>query len=339
MKKNLTVAISSMFPMVQYLASKGITAEMLFSKADIDPIILKNPDARLTLAEMDLLYDQAFILTNDENLGLHAGEFFTPGSNHIVGYIMMNCTTIRKAYQKLCKYLDVSTQGVRLEVFEDKETATIDMKLLHDTVHLERHHYECILTAIATTIPQLCGKTLNPIEVRFIHPAPAIVSEHHRIFHAPVIFGSQKTCIVFEKKYMDFSILTPNKNLLSLLEKHAADVLKDILPENTTGSKVRHLLIQEFQGATPKIDFIAKKMAISVRKLQLLLKSEGTSFSKIFEDVRKKLAVAHLQENQLSIEDITYLLGFSEPSAFYRTFKRWTGQTPGEFRSRKTYSN
>lgn len=94
-------------------------------------------------------------------------------------------------------------------------------------------------------------------------------------------------------------------------------------------------MAKEFQGNSPKIDIIAKKMGMSVLKLQLLLKTEGTSYSKIYEDVRKKLAIAYLQENRLSVDDIAYLLGFSEPSAFYRTFKRWTDCTPGEYRAGK----
>jgi AraC-like DNA-binding protein len=72
---------------------------------------------------------------------------------------------------------------------------------------------------------------------------------------------------------------------------------------------------------------------MSVRVLQKKLKEEGVTFSEIATNVRRELAKSYLAEKRYTIDDITYLLGFSEPSVFRRAFKTWTGMTPGQYRS------
>jgi AraC-like DNA-binding protein len=247
---------------------------------------------------------------------------------------MVNCNTVREAYEKFFRYQEVTSQGLQFHLSEDESTASIGLRLFHSTEKMIRHHAEYILSGIHTMIPQLCGRMVDVVEVRFTHQAPDNISEYQKIFRAPILFGAPELSITYDRTYLELPMTAPNPTLLSVLEKHAAEVLKGIQPANTTSDRVRRMLAQGFQGNAPRIDEIAKKMAVSTRKLQLLLQEEGTSYLSIFEDVRKKLAITYLEENRFSVDEITYLLGFSEPSVFYRTFKRWTGQTPRAYRSR-----
>lgn len=88
----------------------------------------------------------------------------------------------------------------------------------------------------------------------------------------------------------------------------------------------------ELKGKEPSLSNIAKKLGIGVRSIQLKLKEEGVTFQQLLEEIRKNLATKHLKEDKLSTIDIAYLLGYSEPSVFFRSFKKWTGQTPTFYR-------
>lgn len=82
----------------------------------------------------------------------------------------------------------------------------------------------------------------------------------------------------------------------------------------------------------PSLDRVATALRVSPRTLQRRLAEEGTSLQSEIEDIRKRMGTALLRDRSHSVEDIAFLLGYSEPSAFYRSFKRWTGATPGQFR-------
>jgi AraC-like DNA-binding protein len=94
--------------------------------------------------------------------------------------------------------------------------------------------------------------------------------------------------------------------------------------------RVLHAALRAGEG---HVDVIAKRLGLTARSLQRRLKDEGTTFNAVREDVRRQLSRRFLEDG-LSIAEISFLLGFSEPSAFFRAFKRWTGQTPLEARRR-----
>jgi AraC-like DNA-binding protein len=85
-------------------------------------------------------------------------------------------------------------------------------------------------------------------------------------------------------------------------------------------------------GEVPNIEAVARKLAMSPRNLQLKLREEGTSYRETLDRVRMDMALGHLKNRHVTVAEVAYLLGFSEPSVFHRSFKRWTGTTPRDFR-------
>ncbi|MEA2094390.1 MAG: helix-turn-helix transcriptional regulator, partial [Pseudomonadota bacterium] len=96
--------------------------------------------------------------------------------------------------------------------------------------------------------------------------------------------------------------------------------------------QVRSKIIEQLHDGAPKQEDIAGTLHVSLRSLQRKLKDEHTSYKTLLENTRQQLAMQYLRDSQRSIGEITYLLGFAEPSNFTRAFRRWTGQSPGEFR-------
>ncbi len=127
-------------------------------------------------------------------------------------------------------------------------------------------------------------------------------------------------------------ICLANPQLLETLEQFAQNLLHKLYFADTCSDKVaRRIGTMLFRGDKIGIDIVSKDLAQSSRSLQNRLKVEGTSFQKLFDQVRKELALNYLKDGDTAISEIAFLLGFSEQSAFNHAFKRWTGTTPRKF--------
>jgi AraC-like DNA-binding protein len=138
--------------------------------------------------------------------------------------------------------------------------------------------------------------------------------------------------LIFDKELLKIPLIEPNKELLMSFEGIAGVTLERLAKSQTYTRKVLNIIVAEINGEIPTIDTVAKHLAVSVRSLQEYLKTEGTSFIKLLNEVRKDIAINCLKGTNTSIAEIAYVLGFSETSAFNRAFKRWTNRTPSEFR-------
>ncbi len=337
MGHSLTISTSLVRPVFYYAATKGITADTILSEAGIDPVLLEASDNRVSIDVMDQIYKQTMLLTKDENLGLHVGEFFAPSSANIVGHIFMNCRKTSEILKKFVEYNAILTEGVKIEVLREREKRTvIKHNVKHADISLMRQHVDYGFCSTITLMSTLLGQVLTPIEVRFCHKAPRDISEHQRIFKAPLLFEHTMNAMVYDEKVEDIPVLQPNTELLFFLELHAKKILSDICTDRPFTKKVSSLLIGKFQERLPTIKDIAGELSMSVRSLQRNLEKENTSYSNIFNEVYKKLAISYLVNENMPIAEIAYIMGFSEPSAFHRTFKRWTGLTPNEYRTTQT---
>ena len=137
--------------------------------------------------------------------------------------------------------------------------------------------------------------------------------------------------MVLDADLLDMPILNANPNLFALFTQHADTLLAKLHSASLT-TRVKREIVTLLKGEEPALATVADRLAMGVRTLQLHLKEEGTTYQQLLDEVRQSLAVQHLREAYLSTNDIAYLLGFAEPSVFFRSFKKWTGKTPGTFR-------
>jgi AraC-like DNA-binding protein len=122
-----------------------------------------------------------------------------------------------------------------------------------------------------------------------------------------------------------------NPALLEHFEQYAQDFLFKMECNDAATRAVTKIILSRLDDPSLSIEKVAREMAVSVRTLQKRLEAEGVVFSDLLRDIRQRLAKKYLRENY-SVEQITYLLGFSEPSVFRKSFKKWLGVTPGEYR-------
>jgi AraC-like DNA-binding protein len=333
MAQTFTLSVSFIMPIIRYLEGLGMDRESLLRDVGIDPVASLLPDTRCAMEQLCEVLDQAMKLTGDENLGIHVGELWPPEKGDIVGYIALNCKTVGEAFQKNKAYQKILSESHRVDIqITDNDVIVRNSVVPGMSPFHQRQHVLCTLSSTLTYVRHMTGHQIELKEARFEFQAPDDLSEYDRFFQAPVHFNQAMNALVFDKKYHDLPIAQPDEYLLFILEQHAKKILGRIQETNIYSRKVSNLIIKEFQGDTPSIKRIAGRLAMTVRNLQYKLEGEKTTFRNVVETVRKEMAISHLRQNELTITEIAYLMGFSESSTFSRIFKRWTGITPSEFR-------
>ncbi len=332
MTKNLSV---SSFNLILYAAQqKGADVGLLMSKLGLESEMLQNPDGFLPIAKVQELWKEAISMTGDEFLPIHIGEMVNTISVGILAYVMMHCPTLGKALEKLCQYQDIICDASKTSMFIQNENVYLTISEPCEDITSIRYAFESTLSIYNSAIHGMLGQTIPLKAVHFEFPAYSTnISEHQRVFkEAEIIFGSNFSGLVFEKKYLAMPILNANPNLFSLFENHAQAILKGLKPEDSLKEKIKKEILFGLKGEEPNLPLIAKNLGIGVRSIQMKLKEEGATFQQLLDEIRKDLALKHLKEDKLSTTDISYLLGYSEPSVFFRSFKKWTGQTPTVYR-------
>jgi AraC-like DNA-binding protein len=147
-----------------------------------------------------------------------------------------------------------------------------------------------------------------------------------------VRFDQPRTGLVFDSKVMDLPIHTADSDLRRILERYCREILGRRPAVQNLTYQVRELIANLLTTGEPTIDTVAREMRMSSRTLERRLSAEGLSYRRILDDIRRQLAERYLGDERLGLSQITYLLGYSEPTAFNRAFRRWTGVTPTQYR-------
>jgi AraC-like DNA-binding protein len=327
----IEVSVTVLSQMFLYLKSLNVDIDAFLRTLGLNPDEVRSPDSYLPLETYLLIQDQAAEYVHDPYFGLHMGEYAEAGSWSILGYMMMNCKNLAEAMEKGGRYSRIIGNLIegRGEWHFNK------IKLVFFTPphapKMSRHCFESTFSSTVRMIRTLTGKPLNPLEVRFIYPQPASTAEYERIFRCPVLFGQKENSMSAEPGLANTPILMANPALLAHFEQYAQNFIAQMERKDETTQAVTKIILARLDDENLSIDKVAREMALSVRTLQKRLEEEGVVFSDLLRDIRHRLARKYLHEDY-SVEQITYLLGFSEPSVFRKAFKKWSGITPGEYR-------
>jgi AraC-like DNA-binding protein len=243
---------------------------------------------------------------------------------------------VEQAIRKNFQYHNLVTDIIRPGIKVEGSLVYLTWEMGHPSLAPDRHLSESVLALFVSMLRYLTGDQFKLKEVRFAHMSPENIAEHERIFQAPLVFGQKRNEIVFSRSYLNNAILLANQKTMEDMEQLVQKVLHRVYKQNSWNQKVAQILFEALlEEQDTDIEAVAGHLAMTTRTLQLKLKEEGTTFRKLLEEVRKEIAIGYLKEGNDSICEIALLLGFADQSAFHHAFKRWTGQTPGEYRKFK----
>jgi len=340
--RETTVAAALILDLVRYLEQRGVTPEATYRAFALDPSLLEIPNARLPGSLAERAWEQASRLAGDPDIGLHCAENFNPGALNILGYVLLSCRTAAEALGRLGQFAALLNDGMRVQVEHDGARIQCHFEVVANCdnylARSPRHAMETMACATLITMRRLTTRPITPLGVLFQHAKPASIDEHLRVFGEGIVkFGQPANRIDFRRADLDQGLLSASPALLAMFDTQAEELLAQIercRPERgVTSRKVLAILTRRITATVPSVLDVALELAISERSLQRELREEGTSFRRLIEDVRKEIALRHLAQPGALASEAAFLLGFSEPGAFTRAFRRWTGVSPTQFQS------
>ncbi len=327
----VSLSVRVLEPLLLYLKARGHDSSAFLKGQGVDPTLFRDPEGRLPSTVAVLLWRAAARLTNDLDLGLHVAEGIRPGAYGALGYALRTSENLGMSLQRLCRYHRVLHDAAEVQLAVRGDRAILSHRLSFPG-GVPRAVSEYIVAGWLITSRQATGVHWIPIEARFPHSTPEDTSEHRRLFGCALKFEHDRSELAFTRDLLNMPFLNADPNLQAILEAQVLSMFQKLPKGEAVTDAVRRLLAGELCNGEPNLDEIAPRLHMSARTLHRRLEEERTSFRQVLAEVRREIAARHLSERRLAIGEIAFLLGFSEPSAFHRAFKRWTGHAPLAYR-------
>jgi len=335
---NASVAAGYPKALLDFAVSRGADRRTLIERSQIGPEDLRNRDNRIPLAKYLALLNAGIELCKEPALSLLFGEAVKIQEISIVGLLGEAFENVESRRRNMSRYVilaldpDDGQSADAIEVVLENgdlslrfnSSIYIDNPLLTESGFAR---FVCTGRAFLASMPNFAHLQFLKA-IYFTHPEPSYRKEYDRIFGVPLFFGSDRNALLIDGAFANLTPPRANPYLTEVLSAHAEELLKTLKSSKTTRGKVENLLIASLHKGPQSMEIIASKMGLSRPTLFRKLKAEGVTFGKVLDELRHRMALHYLKQKKASINETAYLVGFSEPAAFSRAFKRWTGSSP-----------
>jgi AraC-like DNA-binding protein len=312
------------------LEQRGIHAADVFERAGVPVYNTSDPLRRITNAEISALFRESVAVTDDAYFGLFVAEVFHISQLHALGFALLASSTIRDFCRRLQNFYRLVSQNVEFRLLEADEETVLAAKLTQPDICWETADaFAGLLVRLIRTIGE---RDFTPLRVELVRSAPAQGDQPYKdYFGCDVLFDQPEIRISFDRGIIDLPLPGASQELAQLHDRTAMEYLEKLDRQNIT-NRVRGLIVDTLSTGQVSKQQVADGINMSTRKLELKLAGEDTNFQQVLDSTRQALTAGYMEQSSISITEIAYLLGFSDAANFTRAFKRWTGQSPSEFR-------
>ena len=315
------------------LTESGYDSARLFREAGLDPKKLSIADARYPVDRLQYLWTLARDVTANPSFGVDVVRHWHPTTMHALGYAWMASESLIDAMKRAVRYAHVVSTDIQFQITTAGDS--VEFSLRYDRRRPPPIDIE--IDALLAVFVHMCRATSNesaqPLHVATTRPASKDAAAHERFFQCPVRFGADHNTFALRKEDATRRLLTANVELALASDKLALDYLNQINPNHYWSRHVRDQLLKLLPERWATQRAVAEQLGMSPRVLQRRLAKEGTSYQGVLDEVRSELALEYLRTGT-GIQQIAFLLGFSDASAFTKAFRRWFRTAPGDYRRR-----
>lgn len=319
------------------LEAQGIDLRPFIASFAIDLAALDSQEDQLSQGAYSQLLDEIVSQYPDLGLGLRDGVGVTLLDHGLLGYAMFASQNLGRAIERHSKYQDVIGAALQTHLFIEEEMASLRVvrivrpELVNTPAKL---HYETerLLAQWAEIGPAFGRSKQWYAYIDLDYDAPDYRDLYRDVLGPQVHFGRPQTQIVFPRDLLELPLTFANEQAAALCEQQCAALLGEMQAVQGFTGQVRCLLANA-PGHHPSIEEAASKLAMSERSLRRRLAEEETTYKEVVLDFRMELASSYLRGQEMSIQEVAFLAGYADASNFHRTFSRYFGATPGEFRS------
>jgi AraC-like DNA-binding protein len=325
-----TFSVRLCMPFLRVLARAGA-----LSAEEVARLVPRDLEARISVSASLAMLDGAVALTGDPDLGLRAALDAEAGEYDLLEYLAGSATSIGESVPLLARYTRLLNDGLDITLEQVEGRAILRFA---SRVPLNRVAADFQLASFYRGFaPEFSD---SPAEIWLMHEAPADRTLSERAFSgASLRFSAPCDAIVFDAALLDRQV-PKDRKLHELLRRLAEERVAELPMAEPLTQLVRERLAAELAGGDPSAEHVAATLHVSRRTLVRRLELEGTHFKAVLDDLRSGLARRYLAVDRLSVSEVAALLGFSDAPAFTRAFRRWSGQSPSEYRhSRRGVAN
>lgn len=328
----IRVGVASHVP--ELLTEFGFDPAPIVSQAGLSLASLQSPDNIVPYAALARLLAISSQQTNCPYFGLLVGQRGRLTSVGAIGLLIAHAENVRTALDELVSHLHVHDRGAvpNLEVLAD--TALLSYSTVESRIDAAYHIADGAMAVGFNILRALCGPEWSPTEVILPRRTPLDATPYRRFFRAPVRFNGDRATIAFASSWLDRKLPKADHELHHFIESQ----LLIQTPQNSVGlaEQIRRILRSDVSHEHWSADQIARLLGIHRRTLARRLQLENLTFEQIVDDVRFEIARQLITDTDQPLTNVALFLGYSEPSAFTRAFRRWSGHSPTEWRARAT---
>lgn len=331
------VLCSLVAPLVAAGQALGLPRDELLGRAGITEADLQDPDALVDfeapLCVWQMLVERFPTMPLGLSFARQLGDGAAP-SLGVVGYATRNARDVRQSIELFIRFSPLSfpRMTLALERLGDQARLVAD----HDPrIMALVEPMELFVATLVVQLPHMNPQMPRPTEVCFAHPRKHPEALYTEVLGAPVRFEAGWTGFSFDAVALDLPMTGANPRIGKYLQQQADAQLHDRGPsptEELLEARVRALIDANLLAGTSDQGTIAQALGMSTRSLQRGLRARSTSFARELEEVRRSRAQELLRRPELSVAEVAFMLGYTNPRAFYRSFRRWTGRTPTDYR-------
>lgn len=329
-----TVIASFAMGVIAYGRARGLDPTPLLAAIGFDEDGLRDPELRIPVGVSFTIIAHVARTLDDPALPVRLSEHRRIEDLHLVGFLVMTSATSREAFERVIAYsallsdssrwvMDVGTGGVTLRL-EREGPRTLGHRLSNELAVGSLLHAHRVVG----------GRNVTPLRVVFRHSVPRDTTAHARFFGTAIEWAGGFDGLTLPLDSLDGAPQTSNAELHAYLERQAQTRLAALETASSIATRVREVIVRELPSGPPGMQRVAKRLGQSERTIRRWLEDEGTSFRDQIDLVRKSRAEELLPDRAIPLSHVAFLLGFSDPAAFSRAFRRWFDESPSEWRER-----
>ncbi len=315
----------------QKLEELGVSAEAVLRKAGLPQSFVREPRVLLKTDELFALWRAVGEVSTSPAIGLQLGTESRIEKFHPIGIAALASENFGAAIDRMAQYKQLTCpEEIIQERGNDEWSIQFHWLLAEEEPPV---FIECAFAWVLSIARVGTGSRITPLRIELIQQRK---QKHEktieRYFGCAVVCGAPRNAIVFRSKDVELPFVTRNAELLGLIAPQFDEELKQEQGDEEFVDRVRIVIQEKFTGHRPTVEDIAAMLHMSSRTLQRRLQDEGSSFQKVLEEARHRLARQYLNNSFLELNEAAYLLGFNNANSFVRAFRIWEGVPPARWR-------
>ncbi|NIZ12128.1 AraC family transcriptional regulator [Phaeobacter sp. HF9A] len=323
-----SIRASFLAALIERFEAQERSAQPLLNRVGITTAQLSDPYGAIPLPLFVAFLEAAAEMTDDPFLGARIGTGLKAADMGPVGLILSLSASVERGMTRIARYVNALQGGTQSQWIEDRDQFVFSYRIADGSIWPRRQDAEFSLASLTQVIRDNFSSRFAPLEVHFEHPAPDDPTPLERLFRAPLRYLQPINRLVIARPDAIRVMRQEDQGLLATLERHVRDLIGEATPLGDTTSAARAVIDANLGLTAITLDRVAAALHLGPRTLQRRLAAEGTSLRSLLDALRHERAARLLEQPGARVGQVAQALGYTDPTAFWRAWRGWTGEAP-----------